>query len=211
MGTKVGYRGITTIANSQGGRNFSLHFMDDYFKESSMDGVLKIRVTNMESIKKTMQMHEDMFKHQVRELHRLYNVQKMLMDELEREISTNKLWATSTTHSRGKSGSCSDDHIRVTKTEMGFDLGRPVGENSDEDSEIELTLSIGGGSSKKKKTVKNSQSKAYNQSDGEEIREVGSPGSFKSKKGEDFNGPDTSLLSSPWFKHKQDLTPLNNI
>ncbi|KAE8667020.1 hypothetical protein F3Y22_tig00112470pilonHSYRG00015 [Hibiscus syriacus] len=189
MGTKVGYRGITTIANS---RSFCQHFMDDYFKASSKVGVLKIRVTNMDSIKNTMQMHEEMFKHQVRELHRLYNVQKMLMDELKKEIGTNK-W--------GRNGSCSGDHIRAIKTEKGFDLERPVG---DEDSEIELTLSIGGGSSKKK-VVKNSQSKGYNQSGGEGIREVDSSGSFKSKKGEYFNGPDTSSLTSPWFKHKQPL------
>ncbi|KAE8672076.1 hypothetical protein F3Y22_tig00111852pilonHSYRG00023 [Hibiscus syriacus] len=177
-------------------------------KASSKDGVLKIRVTNMDSIKKTMQMHEEMFKHQVRELHRLYNVQKMLMDELKKEISTKKLWATSTTNSRGRSASCSGDHIRATKMEKGFDLEIPFGENSDEDSEIELTMSIGGGSSKKKKTVKNSQPKGCNESGGEEIREVESSGSFKSKKGEDFNGPGASLLTSPWFKHKQ---PLNNI
>ncbi|KAK8487556.1 hypothetical protein V6N11_066542 [Hibiscus sabdariffa] len=201
MGTKLEYRAITGIANSQSNSSFSLH---------SMDGVLRIRITNMESIKKTMQMHEEMFKHQVRELHRLYRVQKMLMDELKREISTNRLWATSTTSSRERSGSCSGDPMKAAKS---FVLERPAGENSDEDSEIELTLSIGGGSSKKKKkkTVKNTQSQAYNQTNSEEIREADSFGSSKSKKGEDSSGPNTPLLSSPWFKHKQDLTPLNNI
>ncbi|GMI74197.1 hypothetical protein HRI_001089000 [Hibiscus trionum] len=209
MGTKLEYRAITTRANSQSSSSFSLHFMDDYFKANSMDEVLRIRVTNMESIKKTMQMHEEMFKHQVRELHRLYSVQKLLMNELKREINTNRLWATSTTSSRERSGSCSGDPMKATKS---FDLERLAGENSDEDSEIELTLSIGGGSSKKKKkTVKNTGSKAYSQTNGDEIREFGSSGSFKSKKGEDSGGPNTPLLSSPWFKHKQDLTPLNNI
>ncbi|KAK8630263.1 hypothetical protein V6N13_079064 [Hibiscus sabdariffa] len=197
MGTKLEYRTITGITNSQSNNSFSLH---------SMDGVLRIRVTNMESTKKTMQMHEEMFKYQVRELHRLYRVQKMLMDELKREITTNRLWATSTTSSRERSGSCSGDPMKAAKS---FDLERLAEENSDEDSEIELTLSIGGGSSKKKKkkmTVKNTQPKA-----GEEIRELDSSGSFKSKRGEDSSGPNTPLLSSPWFKHKQDLTPLNNI
>ncbi|KAJ6355453.1 hypothetical protein OIU77_005945 [Salix suchowensis] len=36
-------------------------------------------------IKKTMQLHEDIFKQQVRELHRLYSVQKILMEDLEKE------------------------------------------------------------------------------------------------------------------------------
>ncbi|KAJ4957800.1 hypothetical protein NE237_024911 [Protea cynaroides] len=37
---------------------------------------------NTESVRKTMLMHEEIFKEQVRELHRLYRVQKMLMDGL---------------------------------------------------------------------------------------------------------------------------------
>ncbi|KAL2338661.1 hypothetical protein Fmac_013107 [Flemingia macrophylla] len=47
---------------------------------------------NTESIKKTMQMHEDIFKHQVRELHRVYSVQKRLMEELKNEIRQQKFW-----------------------------------------------------------------------------------------------------------------------
>ncbi|KAE9601652.1 hypothetical protein Lal_00040696 [Lupinus albus] len=35
----------------------------------------------IESIKKTMKMHDDIFKYQVRELHRVYSVQRILMDE----------------------------------------------------------------------------------------------------------------------------------
>ncbi|KAL1371953.1 hypothetical protein HN51_002134 [Arachis hypogaea] len=46
---------------------------------------------NIEYIKRTMQMHEAIFKQQVRELHRLYSVQKMLMDELRKEIRQQKL------------------------------------------------------------------------------------------------------------------------
>ncbi|KAJ6435472.1 hypothetical protein OIU84_000624 [Salix udensis] len=45
-------------------------------------------------IKKTMQLHEDIFKQQVRELHRLYSVQKILMEDLEKENKQNrKYWA----------------------------------------------------------------------------------------------------------------------
>ncbi|XP_027366489.1 uncharacterized protein LOC113872825 isoform X2 [Abrus precatorius] len=47
---------------------------------------------NLESIKKTMQMHEDIFKHQVRELHRVYSVQKMMMNDLRKETKQNKIW-----------------------------------------------------------------------------------------------------------------------
>ncbi|GMH03159.1 hypothetical protein Nepgr_004998 [Nepenthes gracilis] len=46
----------------------------------SMDRILEQR--SVESIRKTMLIHEDIFHHQVRELHRLYSVQKMLMEEL---------------------------------------------------------------------------------------------------------------------------------
>ncbi|XP_010536903.1 PREDICTED: homeobox protein 5-like [Tarenaya hassleriana] len=44
---------------------------------------------NIESIRKTMQAQEDIFKHQVRELHRVYSVQKMMMEELKRQ---RRLW-----------------------------------------------------------------------------------------------------------------------
>ncbi|CAJ2637783.1 unnamed protein product [Trifolium pratense] len=47
---------------------------------------------NRESIRKTMQMQEDIFKSQVKELHRIYNVQKMLMDEHKNETKQNKFW-----------------------------------------------------------------------------------------------------------------------
>ncbi|KAE9594311.1 hypothetical protein Lalb_Chr18g0052461 [Lupinus albus] len=47
---------------------------------------------HIESIKRTMQMHEDIFKQQVTELHRVYSVQKMLMDEHKNEIKQRKFW-----------------------------------------------------------------------------------------------------------------------
>ncbi|MED6191528.1 hypothetical protein PIB30_001261 [Stylosanthes scabra] len=53
-----------------------------------MDRILERN--NIEYIRRTMQMHEGIFKQQVRELHRLYSVQKMLMDELRREIRQQK-------------------------------------------------------------------------------------------------------------------------
>lgn len=41
----------------------------------------------IESIKKTMLLHEDIFQRQVRELHRLYNLQMKLMYELKKEMT----------------------------------------------------------------------------------------------------------------------------
>ncbi|XP_019239351.1 PREDICTED: uncharacterized protein LOC109219363 isoform X2 [Nicotiana attenuata] len=42
---------------------------------------------SIESIKRTMLMHENIFKQQVKELHRLYNLQRKLMLELKNEMS----------------------------------------------------------------------------------------------------------------------------
>ncbi|GMP36639.1 hypothetical protein CsSME_00008705 [Camellia sinensis var. sinensis] len=47
-----------------------------------MERRIMLNQHNIESIKKTMLIHQDIFQHQVRELHRLYSVQKMLMDEM---------------------------------------------------------------------------------------------------------------------------------
>lgn len=181
---------------------------------------------------------------QVRELHRLYSVQKMLMDEMKKEITQNrKYWSPMTNSdincsqfinwpntpaqttcgfsfnvqslrddpsSRERSGSCSGETARLTR---GFDLERPAEEDistrvsamddnqagpsyyvpqksnkmsidgSDEDSEVELTLSIGGSTSKK--TTKNYQP-----------LELDSPASFKSERGEDCSTPTTPMSSS---------------
>ncbi|XP_021277597.1 uncharacterized protein LOC110411666 [Herrania umbratica] len=274
MGTKL-ERAVNPLATSQNSNScsFTVHFVDDYFrtrtlKENSqkiglersgscMDRMLERH--NMESIRKTMEMHEDTFKHQVRELHRLYSVQKMLMDEVKKEIKQNRFWTTPMTSfdvnqshfinqqqltaqttcgytfhaqgdpsSRERSGSCSGDTMKVAR---GFDLERPAEEDisaevsavdhedqagrgslmhsrinqmsiegSDEDSEVKLTLSIGGSSSKKTPT----NSKPHSQELGctnsqpihKEIRELHSSASFKSQSGEDCSGPNTPMSSS---------------
>ncbi|KAE8730815.1 A-kinase anchor protein 9, putative isoform 4 [Hibiscus syriacus] len=104
---------------------------------------------NMESIRNTMLMHEDVFKHQVRELHRLYSVQKILMDELKKEIKN------------GPSGEEADTVVVAAEDHQAGPSSRTNQvmsiEGSDEDSEVELTLSIGiGGSCSSKKKLKNS-------------------------------------------------------
>ncbi|XP_021911922.1 uncharacterized protein LOC110825736 isoform X2 [Carica papaya] len=236
---------------------------------NSMDKLLEKH--NMESIRKTMQLHEDIFKHQVRELHRLYSVQKMLMDEVKREIKQNRYWISSTgidntnqchqyssstsqgvagfgysftieglrdhhhhhhhhhpISSRERStGSCSGpDTMRVMT--RGFDLERiptqdqedvistldqdysrpsqktektSINAGSDEDSEIELTLSIGGSSTSKiNRLSSSSSSKRYNQLNEKELsirpELENSSVSFKSDRGDSSTGPNTPISSS---------------
>ncbi|XVF69981.1 hypothetical protein PTKIN_Ptkin11bG0124600 [Pterospermum kingtungense] len=169
MGTKL-ERAINPLASSQNANscNFNVHFVDDYFRTrtlkencqkiigldrfcSSLDMDRVLERNSMESIRKTMQMHEDIFKHQVRELHRLYSVQKKLTDELRKEIKQNRYWPTPMTSSdikqqhlttqttcgynfhvqvdpssRERSGSCSGDTMKISR---GFDLERPAGED----------------------------------------------------------------------------------
>ncbi|KAK6235869.1 hypothetical protein QQP08_026469 [Theobroma cacao] len=274
MGTKLECA-VNPLATSQNSNScsFTVHFVDDYFRTrtlkencqkiglersgSCMDRMLERH--NMESIRKTMEMHEDTFKHQVRELHRLYSVQKMLMDEVKKEIKQNRFWTTPMTSfdvnqshfinqqqltaqttcgynfhvqgdpsSRERSGSCSGDTMKVAR---GFDLERPAEEDisaevsavdhedqvgrsslmhsrinqmriegSDEDSEVELTLSIGGSSSKKTPTNSKPHSQELgcnnSQSIHKETRELHSSASFKSERREDCSGPNTPMSSS---------------
>ncbi|XP_073227052.1 uncharacterized protein [Cicer arietinum] len=144
---------------------------------------------NIESIKRTMQMHEDIFKHQVRELHRVYNVQKMLMDDLKNKTRQQKFWNPMNEIDISHAHSIEQQHHHTTqslrenlgsierigcyfgdsiKIQKGFDLEKPAIENtfigsfgidegevgtssynafqSNEEMEVDLTLSIGGSS-----------------------------------------------------------------
>ncbi|XP_022932988.1 uncharacterized protein LOC111439615 isoform X1 [Cucurbita moschata] len=202
---------------------------------------------DVEAIKNTMQLHDNVFKNQVKELHRLYSVQKMLMEELRKETKQNTLGSpmassginhlqfnnreTSTTQtageglifnldpsSRERSGSCSGDNMRMSR---GFDLERPAEEDMstgistvdedqarpstptiarksnkmqcidgcEEDSDVELTLSIGGGSLSKKR------SKSFPPITHKD-REIDSSLSFKSERGEECSDPTTPMSSS---------------
>ncbi|XP_057753664.1 uncharacterized protein LOC130973239 [Arachis stenosperma] len=161
MGTKIEYS-INLLATSVDSKNFTNdaggdvweHFQNksltnnnnkhfnkigDNKLQDSMDMIPDRN--NIESIKRTMQMHEDIFKNQVRELHRVYSVQKMMMDELKNEIRQKKLWKNfqqSSVHnnvqplredlcSKERSGSCSASGDTMRK-QKGFDLERPLAE-----------------------------------------------------------------------------------
>ncbi|KAJ1433464.1 hypothetical protein SESBI_05998 [Sesbania bispinosa] len=106
MGTKIEYS-INLLATLVDSNNIAVGGVDvwQYYQNkgrltnnrhsigiNKLEGPMDRRLdrNNIESIKKTMQMHEDIFKHQVRELHRVYNVQKMLMDELKNKIRQQK-------------------------------------------------------------------------------------------------------------------------
>ncbi|CAK7337542.1 unnamed protein product [Dovyalis caffra] len=272
MGTKLEYV-INLLATSQNIRSISVHCVDDleYLQIRGLNKNLQVsRIGkfcssmdrmpdkhNIDFIKKTMQLHDDIFKQQVRELHRLYSVQKLLMDELKKkEITQNqKYWSpmsssdincsrfvnrTNSTaqtpcgysfhiqsqgddpSSRERSGSCSGETVRMTR---GFDLERPAEEDistgvssmdenqagpssfqpqkrkmsidgSDEDSEVELTLSIGGSTTNKK------ISKNY------KTLELDSPASFKSERGEDCSTPTTPMSSSSATSDQDRKRPL---
>ncbi|XP_074588603.1 uncharacterized protein LOC141844451 [Curcuma longa] len=119
------------------------------------------------SLRNTMLKHEEIFRQQVRELHRIYRVQKMLMFELTRTkpgstqsetakaaaVTTDtrtRNWSSTastsdTSHSSHMSNVnflniCSGDQSNAR--EKGFDLEQPAEEFT---PEVELTLSIGCG------------------------------------------------------------------
>ncbi|KAI4381122.1 hypothetical protein MLD38_007230 [Melastoma candidum] len=157
---------------------------------------------SLESVRRKMQMQEDIFRKQVRELHRLYGVQKKLMGELKKEMEQSRLLTSMKSRhadflswphqmasgrmlhrqrsndeqgSQERSASSSGEATRMPR---GLDLEiRPNrGENTvvdgelpctsfvppirrdalhvddrlDEETDVELTLTIGGRSSKRK-------------------------------------------------------------
>ncbi|KAI4344432.1 hypothetical protein L6164_011661 [Bauhinia variegata] len=267
MGTKIEYS-INVLSTSAESNNLTVGGVDvwEHYKNKGLsDNLDRIGINkledpmdrmldrnNIESIKKTMQMHENIFKHQVQELHRVYSVQKMMMDELKKDIRQKKLWSPmnglSVSHpnvidqqqgtrktsygpvqslrddpcSREKSGSCSTDTIKVTR---GFDLERPAEEDiltgmrrfdegeagpsshmvfqsckmsndhSIEEIEVDLTLSIGGGSQEKKRQS-NVPQLACSDSPNRKSREFNLSASYKSDRLEGSSDPTTPISSS---------------
>ncbi|XP_028751332.1 uncharacterized protein LOC114711148 [Neltuma alba] len=244
MGTKVEYSVNLLAATSVDSKNLSAKSVDvweNYQNNGLSNKVDQIGTknlkfpmermvdrNNLEFIRKTMQMHEDIFKHQVEELHRVYRVQKLLMDELKKEIKQKKLWnpidgegknQPETTKnpngatdfqaqsfkddmcSRDRStGSCSAEDIIIKKA-RGFDLEMPAEEGTldegeagpssytDEEVELDLTLSIGGGNETKKK--RNAKPHVL-----ELTRKLNLCGSFKSDRIGECSDPTTPMSSS---------------
>lgn len=278
MGTKIEYS-INLLASSVESNNFTVdgvdvwkHYQNKGVTNNNFSiGVNKLQDpmdrmldrNNVESIKRTMQMHEDIFKHQVRELHRVYSVQKMLMDDLRKETKQKKFWSpmngidishshflqqqqhqhqTTTLISYGpdfnvqslredllcskeRSGSCSGETI---KRQRGFDLERPAerdifgegeggpssytalerckisnDDGSDQDMEVDLTLSIGGSQVNNNNNNKKSNKKqgyllplGCSDSPNGKTRELNSSVSFQSDRVGDCSDPTTPMSSS---------------
>ncbi|TXG61069.1 hypothetical protein EZV62_012432 [Acer yangbiense] len=234
MGTKIEYA-IDPLASALPNSNsFTtvVHGVDDwqYFQTReliknkpyySMDRTLEKH--NIESIKKTMQIHEDIFKHQVKELHRLYRVQKTLMSELKKEVKLNQIWSNhshkfikqnhaTAQHSRERSGSCSGgETIRITTPSRGFDLERPATMDEDQagpsarsPTNIISNTIIGSNVDEDNSSevelrlsigVSPSSSSKKRSSN---YMELDSSSSFKSDRGDhqDFSGPNTPMSSS---------------
>ncbi|KAI9078721.1 hypothetical protein K1719_039308 [Acacia pycnantha] len=102
MGTKIEHS-INPLAVAVESNNFSISGVDvwEYYQKKRLTEINNNKLKKdpismdrniMESIKKTMQMQEDIFKHQVGELHRVYSVQKMLMEELKKENRQKNIW-----------------------------------------------------------------------------------------------------------------------
>ncbi|CAA0837342.1 Unknown protein [Striga hermonthica] len=99
---------------------FGLHGLD--FSMDRMFGYQKI-----ESMRKMMLMQEQVFKQQVHELHRLYNLQKKLMQELEKNRLMKARLAIEST-----------SYLHITRNQNDTKAA-----NEENDLEVELTLGIG--------------------------------------------------------------------
>jgi hypothetical protein len=203
MGTKLDYA-INLLATSS---NQSAHLLDDWetttgalnkdYQRSAMD-----RRIEKHNIRRTMQIHEDIFKHQVEELHRVYSVQKMLMRELKKEIKQNNFanqLENSASYADYKfhipnlrddhpttSGSCSAGNTRRFNlaAEEGRSCLMPDKKTNqgcdEEESEVELSLSIGGSFLTKKKSISTNNNNELRRKD---VRQLDSLSSFKLDRG----------------------------
>ncbi|KAL7097462.1 hypothetical protein ACP275_10G146100 [Erythranthe tilingii] len=136
-------------------------------------------------MKKTMLVQEQIFKHQVHELHRLYNLQKKLMQELEK---------VETFHARdyeeNKDDSSSNNLRRI--------------DDEESDVQVELTLSIG---QQYCTRINNQRSKSTSQLSDESnkvVQELGSSSSTKSNKRDNYGEP---IIKSAAFQENNIARP----
>lgn len=162
MGTEFQHT-INPLAENRKNITFGIRELDDwdYLKpqkgdkqkssvfinfEDSMDKLLEKE--KVEFIKRTMMTQESIFKHQVRELHQLYNTQKLLMNENRNEIKeeSRNITPFASGNKPHHIGRLIEDHISMKK---GIDLKRSVtdesGQLSTQSSRI-AKLSVWGGS-----------------------------------------------------------------
>ncbi|GER52023.1 hypothetical protein STAS_29438 [Striga asiatica] len=137
----------------------------------SMDRMFELQ--KIESMRKMMLIQEEIFKQQVQELHRLYNLQKKLMQELEKNglIIHRKAKTLHPDLSNNPTFSASWHQTRAPPTETGHDFqilparNNPckIGLQNDlkaivhEVNDVEVELTLGIGHCTKKKGSKNVQ------------------------------------------------------
>ncbi|KAG0521420.1 hypothetical protein BDA96_08G158500 [Sorghum bicolor] len=150
-----------------------------------MDRQQLVRQCDMEVMKMAMLKHEETFRQQVHELHRLYRIQRELMSDLTRDVDAPAL-LTTTTRRRSK------------QPRRALNLQLPADEyivSADEDhaagTELELTLAIGGRCSSAAGSRRKNHSHRRRQRDN-----AGSGGS-SSPFGSDCSGASVLSSSSP--------------
>ncbi|KAF8086400.1 hypothetical protein N665_0627s0012 [Sinapis alba] len=141
------------IFGVNGQRKSSKETLTENIEEEEGDFVIRsmdrsLENQKAESIRHTMQTQDDVFKQQVRELHRVYNIQKMMMDQLKHRSQYCTISNKDLTRPRERTGSWS-----------GIDLENEVvkarNKTTDhiEENELELTLSTGMSSSSTNKDM----------------------------------------------------------
>ncbi|CAA0809749.1 Unknown protein [Striga hermonthica] len=134
----------------------------------SMDRMFELQ--KIESMRKMMLIQEEIFKQQVQELHRLYNLQKKLMQDLERNvlIINRKAKSLQPDSSNNPAVSTSWHQTRAAPTETGHEFQILTARNNPckielqkaivhEANDVEVELTLGIGQCKKKRCSKNVQ------------------------------------------------------
>lgn len=134
-----------------------------------------------DSLKVAMLKHEETFRQQVHELHRLYRIQKLLMRDLKRELKRQRNLSTSpngsTQYNRSALDVCSYEQwygatrgsraATAPRTALSLDFTPAVeyaqsaeedAEETDDETELELTLAVGSGAAFAKKRYNNEHS-----------------------------------------------------
>ncbi|XP_022871792.1 uncharacterized protein LOC111390905 [Olea europaea var. sylvestris] len=195
------------------------HSKSDFCKlRCSMDR-LQQKLPNIQSMKNTMLMHEEIFNQQVRELHRLYNLQKKIMHELNNKITRKAgVKETDINHhaynlrddQRELSGSCSGESSRLP---LKFDLKKPAEEGTpsstqvkketksvDEEADVETDLTLSIGHCPKEKRPKKQCSPQL----GDRKQ---SSRSTKTGKGEEYGEPGSSMSSTSGTPNQANKRP----
>ncbi|XP_020576695.1 uncharacterized protein LOC110022209 [Phalaenopsis equestris] len=164
-----------------------------------------------EYMKMAMLKHEETFKHQVHELHRLYQIQKILMNEMK-TAELKKQQASS--NSENKPDKRCAEKRRLNRTlELELNAEEYIGKESKaEEGELELTLATGSRRRKKEETSFTSDSGAsfsWSSAESSGVKLMGKEGglfqanSFQSERKSSYDVEEqvrqNSMNQSPWL------------